>query len=304
MIPKDIKKRLINQHYHIVGKHSAVKVCHWTKKSILDEGFCYKQNFYGIQSHRCLQMSPSVIWCTHRCIYCWRYIDNKIGYELREIDTPEYIVKNSINAQAILLSGYGGIPDRINWKKYDESKEPNQAAISLSGEPMVYPRISELIGEFHKRGFTTFLVTNGTLPERIECLEELPTQLYLSLNAPDDKIYKGVCRPLINNGWDRINKTIDLFPSIDTRRVIRITMIRNWNMFNPEGYGRLVERAEPDFVEVKAYMFVGESRKRLNLEDMPSFGDIEEFSQKLSDEIGYRIKDSKEDSRVVLLSKN
>ncbi|RLI94218.1 MAG: 4-demethylwyosine synthase TYW1, partial [Candidatus Altiarchaeales archaeon] len=294
---------LKNRHYHIVGKHSAVKLCLWTKKSILDEGFCYKEKFYGIRSHRCLQMSPAVIWCTHRCIHCWRYMHNiDLKFDNTKIDEPEFIVENSINAQRILLSGYGGIPDRINLKKYEESKIPNQAAISLSGEPTLYPRISELIEEFHKRGFTTFLVTNGTLPERIRNLDELPTQLYLSLNAPDEETYKIVCRPLIRDGWSRITETLEVLKSIETRSVIRITLIKDVNDRDIDGYGRLIERAEPDFVEVKAYMFVGESRRRLSLENMPSFQDVRKFSEELSVEIGYDIRDYKEDSRVVLLA--
>jgi len=225
-----------------------------------------------------------------------------LKFDNTKIDEPEFIVENSINAQRILLSGYGGIPDRINLKKYEESKIPNQAAISLSGEPTLYPRISELIEEFHKRGFTTFLVTNGTLPERIRNLDELPTQLYLSLNAPDEETYKIVCRPLIRDGWSRITETLEVLKSIETRSVIRITLIKDVNDRDIDGYGRLIERAEPDFVEVKAYMFVGESRRRLSLENMPSFQDVRKFSEELSVEIGYDIRDYKEDSRVVLLA--
>jgi tRNA wybutosine-synthesizing protein 1 len=40
MIPENVKKILKKQHYFIVGKHSAVQVCRWTKKSLLDEGVC------------------------------------------------------------------------------------------------------------------------------------------------------------------------------------------------------------------------------------------------------------------------
>ncbi|MDD5111641.1 MAG: 4-demethylwyosine synthase TYW1, partial [Candidatus Altiarchaeota archaeon] len=69
---EDIRPLLEKQRYKTAGSHSAVKLCHWAKKSILNEGYCYKQQFYGIQSHRCLQMTPAVAWCTHKCVFCWR----------------------------------------------------------------------------------------------------------------------------------------------------------------------------------------------------------------------------------------
>jgi len=302
MIPTEFKKILEKQHYKIVGRHSAVKLCHWTKRSILDEGFCYKQKFYGIESHRCLQMTPAVAWCTQKCIFCWRNIEQTLGTKLDEFDEPEDIINEAIEAQRKLLSGYGGIPERINKTKFKEAQDPNQVAISLSGEPTIYPKIGELIGEFNKRKFTTFLVTNGTLPERLEKLENLPTQLYLSLDAPNEKIYNRICNPILSENWKKINETIVIFPSLETRKVIRITAIKGLNMLSEEGYARLVQRAEPDFVEVKAYMFIGGSRKRLSLENMPSFAEVREFSENLSSYLGYSIKDFKEDSRVILLS--
>ena len=302
MIPTEFKKILEKQHYKIVGRHSAVKLCHWTKRSILDEGFCYKQKFYGIESHRCLQMTPAVAWCTQKCIFCWRNIEQTLGTKLDEFDEPEDIINGAIEAQRKLLSGYGGIPERINKTKFKEAQDPNQVAISLSGEPTIYSKIGELIGEFNKRKFTTFLVTNGTLPERLEKLENLPTQLYLSLDAPNEKIYNRICNPILSENWKKINDTLGIFPSLETRKVIRITAIKGLNMLSEEGYARLVQRAEPDFVEVKAYMFIGGSRKRLSLENMPSFAEVREFSENLSSYLGYSIKDFKEDSRVVLLS--
>ena len=303
LIGSDIRSILQRQHYRIVGNHSAVKLCHWTKKSILDEGYCYKQKFYGIESHRCLQMTPSVVWCTQRCIFCWRNIEHTIGFKIERIDEPSEIIDGAIEGQRILLSGYGGIPERINKRKFKEAQNPNQSAISLSGEPTIYPKISELIEEFDRRGFTTFLVTNGTLPERIENLEKLPTQLYLSLEAPNKKLHKKICNPIISDAWEKINETISILPSLDTRTVIRITAIRNTNMKNPEDYARIISMAEPTFVEIKAFMLLGGARDRLSIDNMPSHEEIENFAKEIANELSYRIKDRKEDSRVVLLSR-
>jgi len=305
MIPNEIKKILVRQHYRIVGKHSAVKLCHWLKKSILDENFCYKQKFYGISSHRCLQFTPAVVWCSQRCLYCWRNTEQTLGYKMnmKDCDEPEFIVEEAIKAQRILLTGYGGIPERINKRKFKEAQNPNQVAISLSGEPTIYPKISELIEEFSNRNFTTFLVTNGTFPEVLEELR-LPTQLYVSLTAPNREIYKKICNPIIPDGWERINETLNLFPSLsETRRVIRITLVKGWNDKKVENYANLIEKSETDFVEIKSYMFLGGSRRRLNLENMPSFEYVKDFAEKINENLSYKLKDSKEDSRVVLLSK-
>jgi tRNA wybutosine-synthesizing protein 1 len=303
MISEEYKRLLEHQHYKIVGRHSAVKLCHWLRKSILDEGFCYKQQFYGIESHRCLQMTPAIAWCTHRCMFCWRNIEKTVGMEMEEYDEPDFIIDTAVEKQRELISGFGGIPDRINKQKYREARHPNQAAISLSGEPTIYPKIDELIGEFTKRNYTTYLVTNGTFPERIEGMDNLPTNLYLSLDAPDEEIYRRIDNPLIEDGWERICRTIDLMPSIDTTKVVRLTMVKGWNMTRIKGYKELMSRIQPDFVEVKAYMFVGGSRLRMSIENMPSFEETMGFAQELADELSYKVKDSKVESRVVLLSR-
>lgn len=302
MIPSSVAGVLRRQHYHIVGKHSAVKICLWTKKSIRNQGFCYKQQFYGIESHRCLQMSPAVVWCTHRCVFCWRNVEQTLGTSIQEADDPEYIIEASIAAQRTLLSGFGGL-DKADKKKLSEAKNPNQVAISLAGEPTIYPELSSLIAGYKKRGFSVFLVSNGTLPERLASLEPLPTQLYVSLVAPNEETYQRVCKPLEPSLWSKIQKTLEVLPSLSTRKVIRLTLVRGLNMIQPNKYARLIEKAEPDYVEAKAYMFVGGSRSRLTLDNMPSHSEVKDFAEDLASELRYGIKDQNIDSRVVLLSK-
>lgn len=304
MIDKNIKSVLEKQKYRLVGAHSAVKVCSWTRKSLVDQGFCYKQQFYGIDCHRCLQMTPAVSWCTQKCLFCWRNTEQTIGSELKEYDEPSYIIDEAIKAQRLLLTGFGGMSeDKVNKRKYREAQNPNQAAISLSGEPTIYPKIGELIEEFDNRGFTTFLVTNGTLPNRLANLKKMPTQLYLSMDAPTEKIYNFVCNPIGKKNWEKLNETIKLFPSLDTRKVVRITAVKGLNMLNPEGYAKLLSIAEPDYLEIKSYMFVGGSRMRLSFENMPTFPEIQSFAEEISKHCGYKMKDYKRDSRVVLLTK-
>ncbi|WP_457752219.1 4-demethylwyosine synthase TYW1 [Thermococcus sp.] len=307
-MPEEIAGLFKKQHYALVGRHSSVKLCHWLKESIKHDRFCYKQKFYGIASHRCLQMTPVTAWCTHNCIFCWRPMEGFLGTELPQPwDDPAFIVEESIKAQRKLLVGYKGMPG-INMKKFEEAWNPKHAAISLSGEPMLYPYMGNLVEEFHKRGFTTFIVTNGTVPERLEEMkrdDKLPTQLYISLTAPDIETYNRVNVPMIPEGWDRIKTFLTMMNGLETRTVVRLTLVKGENMHNPEGYARLIKLANPKFVEAKAYMFVGYSRNRLTINNMPRHEEIRAFAEELVKHLpGYHVEDEYEPSRVVLIMRD
>ncbi len=282
--------------YQIVGKHSAVKTCLWLKKSLKDLGVCYKQKFYGIRSHRCLQMTPALI-CNQSCIYCWRPLE--LLKDFNGWDPPEFIVEESIKAQHRLLSGFHGTKG-VNKRKLEEAYKPNQVAISLIGEPTLYPYLPELIEEYKKRGFTTFLVTNGTRPEMLEVVE--PTQLYISLTAYDEDSHLILNRPPKSN-WDKILRSLEIMRDSSSRTVIRLTLIKGYNMDEKsiEKYAKLIERASPDFIEAKAYMYLGYSRLRLKYENMPEHNDVKDFAERLARVTGYEVKDESEPSRVVLL---
>ncbi|MBD3388505.1 MAG: 4-demethylwyosine synthase TYW1 [Candidatus Altiarchaeales archaeon] len=302
MISEALRRLLAKQHYSLVGGHSAVKPCLWLKKSLRGEGHCYKQRFYGIESHRCMQMTPAVGWCTHACVFCWRNTEHTMGVGMDSWEDPEEIVEGCFNAQRQAISGFGG-SDGVDMDRFREAQEPSHAAISLAGEPTIYPDIGGLIECFKKRAMTTYLVTNGTLPGRLEALDTLPSQLYMSLVAPDRETHRRVCAPLVSDAWDSINSTLELFPSLDTRKVIRLTAVKGWNMLDPQAYARLISRANPDFVEVKAFMFVGGSRNRLSMDNMPSHSEVRAFAGELAGELSYEVADEKVESRVALLKR-
>lgn len=299
----DVLKR---QRYKIVGNHSATKLCLWTRKSIRTGGkeHCYKEKFYGdigIKSHRCLQCTPAVMWCSLRCQFCWRATELTIGQKIPQEDEPEKLVDGFIKGQRQLLTGLGGVPHD---KKYlEEAQNPSNVAISLSGDPCCYSKLSGLIEELHKRKMKTFVVTNGTFPEALESLDNLPTQLYVSMSSNSKEMMDKVNVPIIKNAWKQYMKTLNLFPSLKTRRVLRLTMVKGLNMIEPEKYAELIQKASPNFIEVKAFMSVGSSRKRLPYEVMPRHEEIKEFSQKIVDLTDYRVSDDKKESRVVLLKK-
>jgi tRNA wybutosine-synthesizing protein 1 len=97
-------------------------------------------------------------------------------------------------------------------------------------------------------------------------------------------------------------KTLEILPSLDTRTVARHTLVKGENLGFHEQYAELDRIADPDFIEPKGYVFVGYSRERMTMDNMPSFDDIIDFSSKISDLTGYEISGENPSSRVVLLS--
>jgi tRNA wybutosine-synthesizing protein 1 len=304
-IPNSFISNYSKQHYKIIGehKHSAVKTCLWTRRSLRNQGVCYKQKFYGIQSHRCLQMTPALFWCTFRCEYCWRNIEATLGFEMKDfsIDSPREIVEESIKAQRKLLSGFPGATETLDKKKFKEALNPNQVAISLAGEPTLYKMLSGLINAYHEKDFTTFLVTNGANPSALENLS-LPTQLYLSLEAPNKELHKKINKPIVKDTWEKINQSLELLPSINTRKVIRVTALKGLNMDFEMEFAKLIEKSAVDFVEIKGYMFVGYSRKRMQQSNMPLHSEVKSFAERINKHLNYTFVDESRESRVVLLS--
>jgi len=248
-------------------------------------------------------MTPAVGFCTNQCIHCWRDMDYTVGTKMNDaVDEPKEIIKKSILCQRKLLNGFFG-NEKVNMEKLNQAQEPMHFAISLTGEPTIYPRLGELISELHKLGKTTFLVTNGQFPEVIENLKELPTQLYISLSSTNKNDFEKFNKSYLKDGWQRLNKSLDIMSKLKTRTTIRITAMKEINMKDEKGFAELIKKASPMFVEVKAYMFVGSSRQRLKKENMPFHEDVKEFAKKIAKLANYKIIDEKKESRVVLLAK-
>ena len=218
------------------------------------------------------------------------------------LDEAYSIVEGSLKAQERILCGYKG-NEKTDLRKFREALTPKHVAISLTGEPTLYEPLGELIHEFHRIGLTTFLVTNGTNPSKLSELTEEPTQLYVSLCAPNQEVFSRVCRPQVNGAWGRLNDTLGLLASFRCPTVIRTTLVKGMNMGNLEEYAKLIGKADPTYIEAKAYMHVGFSNLRLSFDRMPSHKEIYDFASRLAEQTGYRILDDSPDSRVVLLSK-
>lgn len=308
-ISPSLKSKLQKAKYGVFN-HSAVELCHWTKKAFLNEGSCYKHKFYGISTHRCMEMTPTALNCENRCIYCWRpaefYDTLDMPYEL--VDEPDAIVNQLLHERRKLIVGYYG-NIKADKKKIDESLLPAHYAISLSGEPTMYPKLPLLIKYLKslKSTKSIFLVTNGQEPNMLRRLENedaLPTQIYLSTNASNKKMFYKINRPKYRDAWERWNQSLDILSRINTRTVLRITLIRNYNDMheNIKEFSDILRKGDPHFIEVKSYMHIGMSTQRLERESMLTMPEIKSYCNSLINQLcGYHIMDESEISRIIVL---
>lgn len=308
----ELRRVYRRQGYHFAGGHSAVKTCHWLRRSLNTRGaeHCYKERFYGIPCHRCLQMTPSMGRCLQSCVFCWRATPKDLGltweqtlFAETEADDPESVVAECLRAQMRALTGFGGNP-RVSRIMLREALTPIHAAISLEGEPTMYPRLGELVEAFYEHGFRSiFIVTNGLRPDVLASLTREPSQLYVSACAPDEETYRRTCRPLVSDGWGRLMETLELLGSFSCPTVLRHTLVPKLNMTDAAGYAKLSERADATYIEAKAAKSVGFARRRFGYEEMAWHGDVRSFAEALSADSGYRILDEHPPSSVVLLSR-
>jgi tRNA wybutosine-synthesizing protein 1 len=247
-------------------------------------------------------MTP-VVKCNERCVFCWRDHQGH-AYEMDEVewDDPAAVAEASIELQRTILSGFGG-NDEVPEEAFEQAMEPRHVAISLDGEPSLYPYLPELIEEFHDRDITTFLVSNGTRPEVLaECD---PTQLYVSVDAADRKTFDETVKAVEDDAWDRLIDTLDVLAAKDeTRTVLRTTCIQGLNMTHPDWFAAMYQRADPDFVELKAYMHIGHSRGRLDRDSMPDHEAVVAFAEEvMADMPDHDVLKQVPASRVALLAR-
>ncbi|TFG02081.1 MAG: hypothetical protein EU540_02250, partial [Promethearchaeota archaeon] len=98
--------------YRIIGnnKHSAIKPCHWLEQKLMtgrENRNCYK-SIFGIQSHKCLQNTPSFPFCNHQCVFCWRDIEKgDLGSDfIVEPDEPRDLVNEMIRHHQDIIQNH------------------------------------------------------------------------------------------------------------------------------------------------------------------------------------------------------
>ncbi len=299
---QDLASDLADQGYQLVGRHSAVKLCYWSRESLARGRDCYKGRFYGIESHRCLQMSPAIDSCNLTCRFCWRNQGWENDSTIETYDDPEQLLDRSVDAQRRILSGFKGDPT-VPLERWEEAQTPRHIAISLTGEPTLYPKMNRFLEICHERGITTFLVTNGTNPDALRALDPLPTQLYVSVTAPNEEVFRRLTLPAQEDAWARLLESLEIVRGLRTRRVVRHTLVRGWNLGWVDAYASLDARARPDFIEPKGYVYMGRSRQRLGRDHVPEHEEIARFAERLSRRTGYEVLDESPESKVVLLGR-
>ena len=292
-----------------VSDHSTVELCHWTKKSFRGEGSCYKNRFYGISTHRCMEFSPAGMHCQNRCVYCWRPMEfyESMKMEPQRVAEPQEILASLMEERRRLIMGHYG-NERCDRQKLDESQLPSHYAISLSGEPTMYPKLPQLIRYLKSLESTksVFLVTNGQEPEMIQRLADedaLPTQLYLSANAADYDSFMRINQPRYDDAWNRWSRTLKMLGRLETRTVLRVTLIRGYNTGggSARAFASMFDSASPHFVEIKSYMHIGRSTNRLERESMLEMEEVRAFADTVSARGEFSVMDESYISRIVVL---
>ena len=199
MVTPQLRAALTKQGYKILGSHSGVKLCRWTKAQLRGRGGCYKHSFYGIESHRCMETTPSLA-CANKCVFCWRHHTNPVGREWRwQMDDAETIVEKAVSEHRGMIKQMKGVPGVIP-ERFEEGMDPRHCALSLVGEPIMYPEIDKFVGLLHAKRISTFLVTNAQFPDAIKNLPAI-TQLYVSVDAATPETLKAIDRPLFGDYW-------------------------------------------------------------------------------------------------------
>jgi len=331
MVTPKQRKALTKEGYKIIGTHSAVKLCRWTKHQLRGRGGCYKHTCYGITSYQCISVlfllyffapthtntntrththtgmeaTPSLA-CANKCTFCWRHHKNPVGREWRwKEDEPSRIVNEAIEKHRRMIKEFRGVKG-VKPERAEEAMTVRHCALSLVGEPIMYPKINKMLGLLHERHISTFLVTNAQFPDRIKHLDPV-TQLYVSIDAATPETLKAVDRPLFKDYWERFISCLDALKAKRQRTVYRLTLIKGWNTKQIQDYAKLVSRGEPDFIEIKAVTYSGKSDgSDLTMKNVPWYEEVCKFSEALVAKLKdgtYGIASAHRHSCLVLLAK-
>lgn len=317
MVTPSQAKALKKEGYQLIGTHSAVKLCRWTKHQLRGRGGCYKHTFYGITSYQCMEATPSLA-CANKvcdlyftendrysyhyvltalfafilyihielqCVFCWRHHKNPVGKEWRwKTDDPDYIVEEAVQKHVRMIKETKGIPG-VRMDRWKEAHTVRHCALSLVGEPIMYPQIDELLHNLHKRNISTFLVTNGQHPDAIERIRPI-TQLYVSVDAPTRESLIEIDRPLFSDAWERLRESLVSLKAKGQRTVARLTVVKGWNSDELSGYAELVALGQVSLVEVKGVTYCGKSdASNLNMSNTPWHHEVVALVRQLKEEI-------------------
>ena len=283
---------LTKQGYSILGSHSGVKICRWTKSALRGRGSCYKYSFYGISSHLCMETTPSLS-CSNKCVFCWRHGTNPVATTWRwKVDEPELIFEGAKKEHLRRIKMMRGVPG-VRAERFQEAMRIRHCALSLVGEPIFYPHINRLLALMHKEHISTFLVCNAQHPAQLAALEAV-TQLYVSIDASNRESLRKIDRPLHRDFWERFLACLDIIREkrFRMRTVYRLTLVKGFNIdAEVDGYADLVARGLPCFVEIKGVTYCGTSTSSsagLTMQNVPFYHEITAFVKALNTALATR----------------
>ena len=227
-----------------------------------------------------MEATPSLA-CANKCVFCWRHHKNPVAKTWQwKMDEPEFIVKQGIQAHVKQIKQAKGIPGVLP-ERFLEAHTVRHCALSLVGEPIMYPKINDLLYHLHKRNISTFLVTNGQHPQAIRDLSTV-TQLYVSIDAPEEKTLIEIDRPLFSDAWDRLRESLIALKEKRQRTVARLTIVKGFNEGDIKGYAELISLGLCHLVEIKGVTYCGKSGgSNLNMSNSPWHHEIISFAQAL-----------------------
>ena len=283
---------LTKQGYTIIGSHSGVKICRWTKSALRGRGSCYKYSFYGIQSHLCMETTPSLS-CSNKCVFCWRHGTNPVGTTWRwEVNPPKMIFEGAKEGHYQKIKMMRGVPG-VRAERFQEAMRVRHCALSLVGEPIFYPHINDFVSLLHSERISSFLVCNAQHPDQLAALKPI-TQLYVSVDATNAESLRKIDRPLHRDFWHRFIRCLDILREkrFRMRTVFRLTLVKGFNIDEEvEGYADLVARGLPCFVEIKGVTYCGTSTSKsagLTMQNVPFYEEIVAFVKALNDALERR----------------
>ncbi|NXE67835.1 TYW1 synthase, partial [Calcarius ornatus] len=246
--------------YKLIGSHSGVKLCRWTKVF--------------------LQVGSRWQWVTVPSSP--RHHTNPVGTEWRwRMDQPQQILQEALEKHQNMIRQFKGVSG-VKAARLEEALAVKHCALSLVGEPIMYPHINQLVRLLHQQGISTFLVTNAQFPEEIRRLEPV-TQLYVSVDASTKESLKRIDRPLFKDFWQRFLDSLKALAEKQQRTVYRLTLVKAWNVDELKAYADLISLGKPDFIEVKGVTYCGESSaSSLTMANVPWHGEVLSFVQELA----------------------
>eukprot|EP01083_Nonionella_stella_P022548 62360_1 len=305
MLTDRMRSSLVKQGYKVIGSHSGVKLCRWTKSMLRGRGGCYKNTFYGIKSYQCMEMTPSLA-CANKCVFCWRHHTNPVGKEWKWVtDKPDFILNQAMQNHKQMVKAMKGVPGVIKERLDEAMGRIRHCALSLVGEPIMYPYLNEYLELLHSEKISSFLVTNAQFPDKIKEASYV-TQLYVSVDAATKESLKAIDRPLFKDYWQRFIQSLDYLKHKRQRTVYRLTLVKAWNVGDVADYARLIARGLPTFIEVKGVTFCGKSDgSNLTMDNVPFHFEVVRFCEKLCEylDTDYEIACEHAHSCCVLIAK-